>query len=57
MTLNGSVWRRRTVALVGVLVATGTLGPCSWLLADGMAVGPKLYKGVPYEGSVEEQAQ
>lgn len=48
---------RRTAAMVGLWAAGLILVSNSPLLADGMAVGPKLYKGVPYEGSVEERAQ
>lgn len=36
-------------------IAAVVCGPS--LLADGMAVPRKLYKGVPYEGSIEERAQ
>ena len=48
---------RRRVAPLGLVALICTLGASSPLLADGMAVGPATYKGVPYKGSVEERAQ
>ena len=50
-------WRRRVVVLVGLFAASCTLIVGAAALADGMAVAPSHYKGVPYEGSVEERAQ
>jgi len=46
LTVGGGVW--------GAIA----LGLCAAdVLADGMVVAPSMYKGVPYEGSVEERSQ
>lgn len=47
----------RAPVMVGLLVAIVVCTSPLPALADGMAVGPKLYKGVPYDGSVEERSQ
>jgi len=47
----------RTAALAGWLAAAAVLAPVDRLMADGMAVPPSHYKGVPYKGSIEERSQ
>jgi len=50
------VWQTRA-ALPALVAATVVCCLPSRLLADGMAVGPAHFKGVPYKGSVEERSQ
>ncbi|NQU25662.1 MAG: DUF2330 domain-containing protein [Candidatus Nealsonbacteria bacterium] len=57
MHTTGSRAWRPAVVLAGLLTAAAVL-PCqSPALADGKAIGPAMFQGRPYEGSVEERSQ